>query len=65
MSSAAGPTQPRSDGPDGPDGTDEPVLPEQSSDDRAAGWGDEVRDSEQDPDDLRRFLDERPPHHGG
>jgi hypothetical protein len=58
MTTDQGPTAPP------PAGGDEPVLPEQSADDRGAGWGDEVRDAEQDPDDLRRFLDERPPHHG-
>lgn len=58
MSSAAGPARPGRPDDDGP------VLPEQTSDDRGAGWGDEVRDAEADPDDLRRFLDERPPHHG-
>ena len=39
----------------------EPV-PEQTTDDTDVGWGE--RPSEEDPDDLRRFRDERPPHHG-
>jgi hypothetical protein len=38
---------------------DEPVLPDQTRDDTDAGWGEQS-----DPtDDVRRFLDERPPHH--
>jgi hypothetical protein len=40
---------------------DPPVLPDTTSDERAEGWGDV---SESDPDDLERFLRERPPHHG-
>jgi len=43
---------------DGP----EAVLPEQSTDDTDRGWGE--RPSEADPDDLERFLADRPPHHG-
>jgi hypothetical protein len=35
------------------------VLPEQTSDDLSD------RDADDDSDDLRRFLDERPPHHLG
>jgi hypothetical protein len=35
-------------------------LPEQTRDDTDVGWGDE-RPS--DDDDVRRLLDERPPHH--
>jgi hypothetical protein len=42
------------------DATPEPTLPEQTSDDTDVGWGDE-RPS--DDDDVRRLLDERPPHH--
>jgi len=38
------------------------ALPEQSADDTSAGWGE--RPDERDPDDLDRFLEERPPHHG-
>ena len=41
---------------------DEPVLPTTTSDEGSQGWGDRVR--EDDPDDLERFLRERPPHHG-
>jgi hypothetical protein len=37
-------------------------IPEQTSDDTDGGWGE--RQPEDDPDDLRRFLDDRPPHHG-
>ncbi|KWW98990.1 hypothetical protein [Carbonactinospora thermoautotrophica] len=36
-----------------------PLLPEQTSDDTDAGWGDREQD------DLERLLRERPPHHGG
>ncbi|HEU5034322.1 MAG TPA: hypothetical protein VFT62_06140 [Mycobacteriales bacterium] len=39
---------------------DEPVLPEQTRDDTDVGWGDDRRSED---DDLRRLLDERPPHH--
>ena len=35
------------------------ALPEQTSDDTDVGWGDAGADDE----DLRRLLDERPPHH--
>ena len=37
-------------------------LPEQTSDDTDRGWGE--RPVEDDPDDLRRFEEDRPPHHG-
>jgi hypothetical protein len=40
----------------------DPLLPEQSGDDRDEGWGD--RQPESDADDLERFLRDRPPHHG-
>jgi hypothetical protein len=40
---------------------DEPVLPDTTSDEQPEGWGDRGED---DPDDLDRFLRERPPHHG-
>jgi hypothetical protein len=40
------------------------VLPEKSADDSGVGWGDDLREAEHDPDDVRRFLDEVPPHHG-
>ena len=39
-----------------------PVLPETTEDESAKGWGE--RPDEPDPDDVERFLDERPPHHG-
>jgi hypothetical protein len=39
----------------------ESVVPEQTGDDNDQGWGDRPVDS--DPDDLERFLRERPPHH--
>jgi hypothetical protein len=40
------------------------LVPEQTSDDTDAGWGSESR-AEQDPRTvLRRYLDEKPPHHG-
>ncbi len=41
-------------------GPDDEVLPEQSVDDTDVGWGDRP---DEDDADLRRFLDERPPHH--
>ncbi len=37
-------------------------LPEQTNDDTDHGWGE--RPTETDPDDLERFLSDRPPHHG-
>jgi hypothetical protein len=54
-SSEPGPVAP----PPPPD--DEPVLPETTRDEQDVGWGD--RDGSEDPDDLERFLRERPPHH--
>ncbi|MFJ5266272.1 hypothetical protein ACIQAC_38020 [Streptomyces sp. NPDC088387] len=36
-------------------------LDAQSSDDTDRGWGD--RPSAESADDLKRFLDEKPPHH--
>ena len=40
------------------------LVPEQTSDDTDAGWGAESR-TETDPAAvLRRYLDEKPPHHG-
>ena len=40
------------------------LVPEQTADDTDDGWGSESR-SERDPAAvLRRYLDERPPHHG-
>jgi hypothetical protein len=37
---------------------EDPVLPDQTSDDTDAGWGDPPPG-----DDDDRFLDELPPHH--
>lgn len=40
------------------------LVPDQSADDTDTGWGAESR-AEQDPHAvLRRYLEERPPHHG-
>jgi hypothetical protein len=40
------------------------LVPEQTTDDTDAGWGAESR-TEKDPASvLRRYLDEKPPHHG-
>jgi hypothetical protein len=38
-----------------------PLLPDTTSDERDS-WGESPTGD--DPDDLRRFLDEVPPHHG-
>ncbi|MDQ1697498.1 MAG: hypothetical protein QOJ03_2851 [Frankiaceae bacterium] len=35
------------------------LLPDRTSDETETGWGDELESA----DDLRRFLDEVPPHH--
>jgi hypothetical protein len=35
-------------------------VPEQSSDDTDEGWSEPQRSED---DDVRRWLDERPPHH--
>src|SRR5436190_1441825 len=43
------------------DRPDPPVLPDTTRDEDDAGWGE--RADERDPDDLQRFLDEKPPHH--
>jgi hypothetical protein len=37
-------------------------IPEQTSDDTDRGWGE--LPPEEDPEDLRRFVEDRPPHHG-
>jgi hypothetical protein len=42
---------------------DDGVLPDQTRDDTDVGWGDDVRRDAEDDEDLRRLLDERPPHH--
>ena len=39
---------------------DEPVLPDLTKDESTTGWGDDV---ESDEDDVRRLVEERPPHH--
>jgi hypothetical protein len=38
-------------------GPDEPLLPDVTRDETGIGWGDD------EDVDLRRLLDERPPHH--
>jgi hypothetical protein len=48
---AARPSKPRAD--------DDPVLPDVTSDERGAGWGDEPTRRDDD-----WYLSERPPHHG-
>ena len=37
------------------------LLPETGADERDTGWGESSAGG--DRDDLRRFLDEKPPHH--
>jgi hypothetical protein len=40
------------------------LVPDQTTDDTDEGWGGESR-AEKDPATvLRRYLDEKPPHHG-
>ena len=46
--------------PAGPGDRDEPVLPDQTSDERPEGWGERSDDEET----LERYRRERPPHHG-
>jgi len=44
------------------DGRD--LLPDVSSDETDSGWGeDRAAADSADPSDLRRFLDDKPPHH--
>ena len=38
-------------------------LDQQSSDDTDRGWGDRPRSESDSAADLKRFLDEKPPHH--
>jgi hypothetical protein len=38
-------------------------LDQQSSDDTDRGWGDRPRADSDSAADLKRFLDEKPPHH--
>ena len=40
------------------------LVPEQTSDDTDAGWGSEARDEADPAVALRRYLDDKPPHHG-
>lgn len=40
------------------------LVPEQTSDDTDAGWGAESRADRDPAAVLRRYLDEKPPHHG-
>lgn len=41
------------------------LLPDVTGDERGGGWGDEsgFGDGASEAADLRRFLDEKPPHH--
>ncbi len=53
------PQQPREPGPPKPPAPDpRPVLPERSSDETDAGWGERPE-----PDDDERLRQERPPHY--
>ena len=40
------------------------LVPEQTSDDTDTGWGAESRTDADPATVLRRYLDEKPPHHG-
>ena len=40
------------------------LVPEQTSDDTDAGWGGESRADADPATVLRRYLDDKPPHHG-
>lgn len=40
------------------------LVPEQTTDDTDAGWGAESRAEQEPAAVLRRYLDEKPPHHG-
>lgn len=40
------------------------LVPDQTSDDTDAGWGGEPREERDPAALLRRYLDEKPPHHG-
>lgn len=40
------------------------LVPEQTADDTDAGWGAEARDERDPRAVLRRYLEEKPPHHG-
>jgi hypothetical protein len=53
------PKQPKDQGPAKPPAPDQrPVLPERSSDETDAGWGERPE-----PDDDERLRQERPPHY--
>jgi len=41
---------------------DAPMLPHRSADDTDVGWGEPPEAD--DPEDVGRFIQERPPHHG-
>jgi hypothetical protein len=53
------PSRPERRDPFGWDGRD--LLPDVSSDETDSGWGEDRAAA--DPSDLRRFLDDKPPHH--
>ena len=40
------------------------LVPEQTSDDTDAGWGGNERGDVDPAELLRRYLDDKPPHHG-
>jgi hypothetical protein len=40
------------------------LVPDQTSDDTDAGWGGGSREDRDPTTVLRRYLDEKPPHHG-
>jgi hypothetical protein len=40
------------------------LVPDQTTDDTDAGWGTEARADADPVTLLRRYLDEKPPHHG-
>jgi len=40
------------------------LVPEQTTDDTDTGWGGESRAAPDPAALLRRYLDEKPPHHG-
>ena len=40
------------------------LVPEQTTDDTDTGWGAEARADVDPATLLRRYLDEKPPHHG-
>ncbi|UGQ09322.1 hypothetical protein LO772_20490 [Yinghuangia sp. ASG 101] len=59
---APGRAAPRRSDVFGWDGYD--VLPDVTADERDRGWGDDRGSADSSADaDLRRFLDEKPPHH--